>query len=210
MLIPLLAGLLLAPTASATVPLGGGAGIMVDGTLCTLTTIGHDKAGDLVGFTAASCGGPGSPVAALGGGPIGSVVAVEPSLLKYGVIKFDPAEVAPTANFASFAINGIGPDPGFRQPACTDGADTGIQCGVITTLPGDAPGRNMAEAVFQPGDEGRPVTTDDLLFGMASRGWTALGGFRAIPESTVVLFSRILDDVNAKGGLGAGFAPVPA
>lgn len=112
-LIPLLAGLLLAPTASATVPLGGGAGIMVDGTLCTLTTIGHDKSGDLVGFTAASCGGPGSPVAALGGGPIGSVVAVEPSLLKYGVIKFDPAEVAPTDNFAGFAINGIGPDPVF-------------------------------------------------------------------------------------------------
>ncbi|WP_067971031.1 chymotrypsin family serine protease [Mycolicibacter icosiumassiliensis] len=188
--------------------LGGGAGIVVNDTPCTLTTIGHDKSGDLVGFTAASCGGPGSPVSAVGGANVGSVVAVEDSL-KYAVIKFDPAQVTPTANFAGFAINGIGPDPGFRQPACTDGAATGIQCGGITTLPGTLPGRNMAEAVFQPGDAGRPVTTDDLLFGMAYRGWIATGGFRLIPESNLILFSAILDDVNAKGGPGAGFSPVP-
>jgi hypothetical protein len=44
--------------ADAKVPLGGGAGITVNGTLCTLATIGHDNSGELVGFTAASCGGP--------------------------------------------------------------------------------------------------------------------------------------------------------
>ena len=55
------------------------------------------------------------------------------------MIKFDPAKVTPTANFAGFAINGIGPDPDFRQPACTDGAATGDQCGKITTIPGPGP-----------------------------------------------------------------------
>ncbi len=47
--------------------MGGGAGIVVNGgTLCTLTTIGHDKFGDLIGFTSAHCGGPGAQVAAEG------------------------------------------------------------------------------------------------------------------------------------------------
>jgi hypothetical protein len=44
----------IAPTAAADgkVPLGGGAGIIVgDETYCTLATIGHDGAGELVGFT---------------------------------------------------------------------------------------------------------------------------------------------------------------
>jgi hypothetical protein len=205
---------LLAPTASADgqVPLGGGASITVNGNLCTLATIGHDNTGELVGFTAASCGGPGSPVAAVGGANVGSVVAAEDSL-KYAVIKFDGAQVTPTANFAGFAINGIGPDPDFRQPACTDGAATGNQCGKITTIPGPGPGRNMAGAPFQPGDEGRPVTADNLLIGIAYRGWVTtpdlLYGGGSQPEAHVVLFSAILADVNAKGGPGAGFSPIP-
>lgn len=81
-LLPLLA-VVLAPTAAAALPLGGGAGIIVDGTYCTLTTIGHDKAGELVGFTAASCGGPDSPVVAEGSedlGPVGTVVAANGDL----------------------------------------------------------------------------------------------------------------------------------
>jgi hypothetical protein len=53
---------LLSPPAGADslVPLGGGAGIIVSGSYCTLGTIGHDKAGELVGFTAGSCGGTGA------------------------------------------------------------------------------------------------------------------------------------------------------
>jgi hypothetical protein len=47
--------------------LGGGAGITVNGTFCTLATIGHDNSGALVGLTAATCGGPGSSVGIEGG-----------------------------------------------------------------------------------------------------------------------------------------------
>jgi hypothetical protein len=200
--------------AEGTVVLGGGAGITVNGTPCTLATIGHDNAGELVGFTAASCGGPGSPVAAEGSGTlVGSVVAADDHLA-YAVIKFDPAKVTPTANFAGFAINGIGPDPDFRQPACTDGAATGNQCGVITTMPGPGPSRNMSRCSFQPGDEGRPVTSDNLLIGIARKGWVAVDlgplHYGQTPESFLTLFSEILGDVNAKGGPGAGFSPIPA
>ena len=39
------------------VPMGGGAGIVINGdTMCTLTTIGGDSAGELIGFTSAHCG----------------------------------------------------------------------------------------------------------------------------------------------------------
>jgi hypothetical protein len=206
----------MAPTAYGDGPvvLGGGAGITVNGTLCTLSTIGHDHAGDLVGFTAASCGGPGSPVAAVGGANVGSVVAADDHL-NYAVIKFDPAKVAPTANFAGFAINGIGPDPDIRQPVCTDGAASSNQCGHITTAPGPGPIRNMAGCPFQPGDEGRPVTSDNLLIGIARSGWTTLPGFAFpgrgnTPESFLNLFSAVMNDVNSKGGPGAGFSPIPA
>jgi hypothetical protein len=205
-----------APTASAGGQvLGGGAAIIVNDTLCTLSTIGHDNTGELVGFTAATCGGPGSPVAPAGGGPVGSVVASDDHL-DYSVVKFDPTKVTPTANIAGFAINGIGRDPDFRQPACTNGAATGAQCGIITTTPGPGPSRNMARCPFQPGDEGRPVTTDNLLIGVARDGWVTgvdyiyPGLTPPIPESHLTLFSAILGDVNAKGGPGAGFSPFPA
>lgn len=47
--------------AQERVPLGGGSGLVVNGeTLCTLTTIGTDSRGKLIGFTSAHCGA-GSP-----------------------------------------------------------------------------------------------------------------------------------------------------
>lgn len=54
--------LVTAPAAGAAGPvvLGGGSGIVVNGeSFCTLTTIGNDNRGNLIGFTSAHCGGPG-------------------------------------------------------------------------------------------------------------------------------------------------------
>ena len=102
--------------------LGGGAGIVVNGAPCTLATIGHDRTGELVGFTAATCGDPGSSVGIEGGpGGVGNVVAANDDL-DYAVIKFDPAKVVPTANFAGFPINGVRPDPDYGQGACNNAA----------------------------------------------------------------------------------------
>jgi hypothetical protein len=205
----------LSPTAAADdkVPLGGGAGVVVDGSHCTLNSIGHDNTGELVGFTAAHCGGPGAQVVGEGAenhGSLGTVAAVGDGL-DYSVIRFDPAKVSPTANFAGFPIDGIGPDPDLGEPACTLGAATGDQCSHIVTIPGPGPGRSML-APFQPGDDGRPVTSDDLLIGLVRDGYTIPGdllGNLPMPETELILFSAILNDVNAKGGAGAGFSPIP-
>ena len=50
--------------------------------------------------------------------------------LDYAVIKFDPAKVAPVANYNGFVIAGVGPDPAFGQIACKQGRTTGNSCGV--------------------------------------------------------------------------------
>jgi hypothetical protein len=194
--------------------LGGGAGIIVNGTYCTLATIGHDNSGALVGLTAATCGGPGNSVD-IEGGPrgVGNVVAANDDL-DYAVIKFDPTKAAPTASFAGFAINGIGPDPsGFGQPVCTQGGATGNGCGTFK-FGGPRPGIVAAHMPsWQPGDDGAPITVDGQLVGMTRNGYTGLVGAGVPVLSTHVtftLFSAILADVNAKGGPGAGFTPIPA
>jgi hypothetical protein len=118
----------------------------------------------------------------------------------------------PAANFAGFAVNGIGPDPDWRQDACTNGAADGTRCGGIASIPGPGPRSGMHGALFQSGDDGSPVTSNDLLIGVAFGGNSAPAN-RAIPQidfTQYTKFSAILADVNAKGGPGAGFTPIPA
>ncbi len=110
--------------ADGKVPIGGGgAGIVVNGgdTYCTLTSIGNDNTGALIGFTSAHCGGPGAQVASEdrpADGVIGTMVAGNDNL-DYAVIRFDPDKVQPISNYKGFVIDGIGPDPVFggRSPA---------------------------------------------------------------------------------------------
>jgi hypothetical protein len=75
------------------VTLGGGSGLVINGEmLCTLTAIGNDNRGNLIGFTSAPCGGPGAQVAAEGvenAGVLGTMVAGNEAL-DYAVIQFDP------------------------------------------------------------------------------------------------------------------------
>ena len=91
--------------------LGGGAPIVVDGnSYCTLTTIGRDRAGDVVGFTG-PCGEPGAAVALAGTDTtVVTVVAVD-SDLHYAVIKFYLADLLPVSGYAGTVINGISIDP---------------------------------------------------------------------------------------------------
>ena len=134
---------------------------------CTLTAIGTDNRGELVGFTSAHCGGPGATVAAEGAedaGTVGEMVAGNDAL-DYAVIKFDPAKVTPANNVNGFVINGIGPDPKFGDIACKLGRTTGYSCGV-TWGPGKDPGTIVNQVCGQPGDSGAPVTVNNLLVGM--------------------------------------------
>jgi hypothetical protein len=214
----LLIGLPAKAVADDRVPMGGGAAIVINGdTMCTLTTIGTDAAGDMIGFTSAHCGGPGAQVAAEAAqnrGPLGIMVAGNDSL-DYAVIKFDPAKVAPVANYNGFVIAGIGPDPAFGQIACKQGRTTGNSCGV-TWGPGQDPGTIVMQVCGQPGDSGAPVTVNNLLVGMIHGAFsdnlpTCIIKYIPLHTPAVVQsFNAILDDINAKHRPGAGFAPLPA
>ena len=205
-------------TAAAAPPvvLGGGAGIVVNGeTFCTLTAIGRDNTGRLVGLTSAHCGGPGGQVAAESdeaAGILGVMVAGNDNL-DYAVIEFDPAKVTPVSNYNGFLITGIGPDPGFGQIACKLGRTTGHSCGV-TWGPGDEPGTILNQVCGRPGDSGAPVTVDNRLVGMIH------GAFiEELPECIVkyiplhtpavtVSINSVLSDISAKNRAGSGFVPV--
>ncbi|MGH3541592.1 MAG: S1 family peptidase [Mycobacterium sp.] len=200
------------------VPLGGGAGIVVNGdTMCTLTTIGTDNKGELIGFTSAHCGGPGAHVAAEAAqnhGEVGTMVAGNDNL-DYAVIQFDPAKVTPVADFGGFAINGIGPDPAFGQIACKQGRTTGNSCGV-TWGPGQDPGTIVMQVCGQPGDSGGPVTVNNLLVGMIHGAFSEnlpTCVVKYIPLHTpavVVSINAVLADISSKNRPGTGFAPVAA
>ena len=207
-----------AASADDKVPLGGGAGIVVNGdTMCTLTTIGTDSRGELVGFTSAHCGGPGAQVAAEAAqnrGVVGTMVAGNDDL-DYAVIQFDPGKVAPAADFAGFLINGIGPDPAFGQIACKQGRTTGNSCGV-TWGPGQDPGTIVMQVCGQPGDSGAPVTVNNLLVGLIHGAFsenlpTCITKYIPLHTPAVVVsINAVLADLAAKNRPGAGFVPVGA
>ena len=207
-----------AAAADDRVPMGGGAGIVINGdTMCTLTTIGSDSAGELIGFTSAHCGGPGAQIAAEGAenrGALGTMVSGNDNL-DYAVIKFDPAKVIPVANYNGFEIDGIAPDPTFGAIACKQGRTTGNSCG-ITWGPGQTPGTIVMQVCGRPGDSGGPVTVNNLLVGMIHGAFSdslPTCVIKYIPLHTpavVMSFSSILADINARNRPGAGFVPVPA
>jgi hypothetical protein len=207
-----------AARADDPIPLGGGAGILVNGdALCTLTTIGTDPKGDLLGFTSAHCGGPGAVVAvesAQNRGIVGTMVSGNDGL-DYAVIQFDKSKVLPQANFGGFAINGIGPDPAFGEIACKQGRTTGNSCGV-TWGPGQDPGTILMQVCGQPGDSGAPVTVNGQLVGMIHGAFSEnlpVCVTKYIPLHTPAVVQSInadLADLQAKNRPGAGFVPIPA
>jgi hypothetical protein len=215
-----LAALVLAPSAHADdrIPLGGGSGIVVEGdTLCTLTAIGNDSRGNLIGFTSAHCGGPGERVAAEGAeaaGVLGTMVAGNESL-DYAVIQFDPQKVLPVNSVKGFEIDGIGPDPGVGDIACKLGRTTGYSCGV-TWGPGQQPGTIVNQVCGQPGDSGAPVTVNNRLVGMIHGAFseelpTCVVKYIPLHTPAVTMsINSVLGDITAKDRPGSGFVPVGA
>lgn len=204
--------------ADAPVALGGGSGLVIEGeSLCTLTAIGHDNRGSLIGFTSAHCGGPGAQVAAEaadGIGPVGMMVAGNDAL-DYAVIEFDPQKVTPVSNVEGFQINGIGPDPNFGDIACKLGRTTGYSCGV-TWGPGEQPGTIVNQVCGQPGDSGAPVTVDTMLVGMIHGAFieglpTCVVKYVPLHTPAVTMsINTALADITAKDRPGSGFVPIGA
>ncbi len=214
---------LLSPTvtpagAADLVPLGGGSGIVINGeAFCTLTAIGNDSRGNLIGFTSAHCGGPGAQVASEAAedqGILGTMVAGNDAL-DYAVIQFDRARVLPVNNVNGFQIDGIGPDPAFGEVSCKLGRTTGYSCGV-TWGPGKEPGTIVSQVCGQPGDSGAPVTVNNRLVGMIHGAFseelpTCVVKFVPLHTPAVTMsINAVLADITAKNRPGSGFVPVGA
>ncbi|MBF6135790.1 serine protease [Nocardia otitidiscaviarum] len=187
--------------------LGGGSGIVIDNEYeCTLTTIGHDAAGRLVGLTAGHCGDPGAQVyaeAARGYGVIGKFVYSNHAL-DYAVIEFQPGRVIPVNRIGNVTITGLGAPPQFPMIVCKEGRTTGNTCGVAW---GDVFATNYetwTQMCVVEGDSGAPVVVGSTLVGMVN-AYLAIACFG--PEVGTNM-DAIMADINARGGAGAGYHPI--
>ncbi|MEC3919520.1 hypothetical protein [Nocardia sp. CDC160] len=204
------------------VPVGGGTGVALAwgvpvGSLsllhfCTVTAIGVDGAGNLVGLTNAHCayepgdavylqsavepgaghdpsvGRIGTVEYVSGGNPIGP--GPHGVGLDYAVIVFDRSKVNPVATVGDTTIRGIAAPPPEGTPVCKQGTTSGRTCG--TTLTSMGPYLVTTVPEF-PGDSGAPVVAGETLIG---NQWV-WGGSSAM--------TAILEDLDRRGGVGAGF-----
>ncbi|WP_309234856.1 hypothetical protein [Nocardia sp. XZ_19_385] len=207
--------------AEPTVAMGGGSGIILDDeAVCSVTTIGHDGAGRLVGLTAGHCTGAGALVKAEhqpGAGVIGRVAfSDEGQGLDFAVIEFDTDKVIPLRTVGATTIAGTAPAPGFGAVVCSNGRTTGSDCGVVW---GNLDYNTLNQSCSLPGDSGGPVTVDDRLVGMNQGRFISIAGIRfdvpcSAPNDPIhspayfTSIDLILGEVNRMGGVGAGFQPI--
>ncbi|RYF29739.1 MAG: serine protease [Chloroflexi bacterium] len=220
------------PTANALegkAYIGGGSGIKFGnnaGQPCTLTTIGNDSQGNLVGISVGHCAeaakttyndptfadvrGENDPDA----GVIGTVVYhkfsggtanyTNPANRDYSVIKFDKTKVVPLKTVGRTTINGIAATaPAWWSNVCKEGRTTAQTCGMVT-------GTNAYEvksfAFSAGGDSGAPLvnTSDGKLVGYVQRP----EGIPMLSATVSLSIKPVLSDITSRGGVGAGFAPV--
>ncbi|WP_336087753.1 serine protease [Nocardia sp. SSK8] len=195
-------------TAHAAAPavLGGGSGILVDGATCTLTTIGHDASGRLVGLTAAHCGPEGASIVAETNAEAGTVgtVGYRSEAMDYSVITFDPAVVVPVNRVGNTTITGVGGPAQFPDIACKEGRSTAQTCGLAYGDPLESGIATLTQICVVSGDSGGPVVVGSTLVGMVN-------GYVYVPclgPEVGMNITAILDDIDARGDLGAGFRPI--
>lgn len=195
-----------ATAAPAQTPMGGGTAIVVGGNAaCTLTTIGHDGAGRLIGITAGHCGNPGDavfPEFNWNDTPVGTVVAKYPAI-DVEVIEFDPAVVAPVNRVGGVAITGVGSPTEFPDITCKEGRTTGNTCG-ITWLTDSVNQETWTQICVVEGDSGAPVVAGTTLVGMIN----AYAEVPCLGPSVGTTMDATLAALNAAGGPGAGFQPI--
>lgn len=185
-----------------------------DTTMCTLTAAGYDAEGHKVGITAGHCGEPGDSVASADSwqaGASGTVVSKNEAL-DYSVIEFGSnAEVSNTYNGVTAHKFGGEAKPG--DVTCKRGVASGTTCGV-TFAANDATQLNQVCAMV--GDSGAPLFHNGAIVGTVSGGvnplltggvlscFTPLQG--AIHSPTMATDTNaIKQDMDARGGVGAGF-----
>lgn len=183
--------------------------IYVGNNICTLAVVGYDKAGNKVGITAGHCGKPGAPVTSMDSeraGQIGTVV--RNGYPDYAVIKFNN-KVRLTRSYNNVHLNALGgPTPGSLQQMCKTGVATGTSCGPMLAISGPFLVSHLCGSV---GDSGAPIYVGNRLIGIIN------GGVANLPSCTTPLqgpfhaptagaaWIVIAADLNAAGGVGAGF-----
>lgn len=205
--------------AAAPVVLGGGSGIALGGkAICSLTTIGHDNAGRLIGLTAGHCGSTGTPVSAEAdhAGQVGTIVFSDNGAgLDYSVIEFDPAQVTPARTIGGTTIAGTAPAPGPGVSVCSDGRTTGYNCNINW---GPFEDISLDQTCSNHGDSGGPVTVGDRLVGMLQGGLVGYAGIdfdipcftAAMPIHSPTYYrpiDQILAAIDTAGGPGTGYQP---
>ncbi|MGF0314258.1 S1 family peptidase [Nocardia fluminea] len=197
-----------AATAQAGPPvIGGGSGIVIDNAFeCTVTTVGYDGAGRLVGLTAGHCGNAGATVSAevdRGYGEVGRFVYSNPEL-DYAVIEFTPGRITPVNRIGNVTITGVGGPAQFPTIVCKEGRTTGNTCGITW---GDVFATNTetwSQMCVIEGDSGAPVVVGSTLVGMVN-AYLALA---CIGPEVGTNMNSIMDDINARGGVGSGYRPI--
>lgn len=198
-----------APAAAqpGTVKIGGGSGIIIDQQFeCTVTTIGRDGAGRLVGLTAGHCGEAGSKVVAEANpflGEIGRFTYSNPDL-DYAVIEFYPAKVVPVNRVGNVTIGNIGAPAQFPAIICKEGRTTGHTCGIAIGDVFQTGIETWAQMCVVEGDSGGPVVVGDTLVGMVN-AYLAVACYG--PEVGTNM-AAILTDLNGRGIIGSGFRPI--
>ncbi|WP_067649454.1 S1 family peptidase [Nocardia harenae] len=204
-LVPLGAGA--AAAQDAPVPVGGGSGIVVGNTAqCTVTTIGYDAAGRLVGLTAGHCGDAGATVVAERDhdlGVVGRFVHSDPNL-DYAVIQFDPAKVTPVNRVGNATITGIGAPAQFPAVVCKKGRTSGETCGVAWGDVLNTAQETWTQLCVLEGDSGAPVMVGSTLVGMVN-AYLAIG---CLGPEVGTTMAAIVADLDARGAVGAGFHPL--
>ncbi|MFI5778392.1 S1 family peptidase [Nocardia sp. NPDC051570] len=186
--------------------LGGGSGIIVNNEFeCTVTTVGRDGAGRLVGLTAGHCGDAGAQVVAeqaRGAGVIGHFVYSNHDL-DYAVIQFDEGRIIPVNRVGNVTITGLGAPASFPAIVCKEGRTTGNTCGIAW---GDVfqTQETWTQMCVVEGDSGAPVVVGTTLVGMVN-AYLAVACFG--PEVGTNM-TAIMGDMNARGDVGAGFRPI--
>ncbi len=183
--------------------------IYVGNNICTLSVVGYDKAGNKVGITAGHCGGPGAPVVSMDAekaGQIGTVV--RNGYPDVAVIKFNN-KVRLTRSYNNVSIGALGgATPASLQQLCKTGVATGVSCGPMLAISGPFLVSHLCGSI---GDSGAPIYVGNRLVGIVN------GGMANLPSCTTPLqgplhaptagaaWNVIAADLNAAGGVGAGF-----
>ncbi len=187
--------------------IGGGSGIVIDNAFeCTVTTVGYDGAGRLVGLTAGHCGDAGATVSTevdRGYGEIGRFVYSN-SELDYAVIQFTPGRITPVNRIGNVTITGVGGPAQFPTIVCKEGRTTGNTCGITW---GDVFATNTetwSQMCVVEGDSGAPVVVGSTLVGMVN-AYLALA---CVGPEVGTNMNSIMDDMNGRGGVGSGYRPI--